>query len=53
MVATEARGELARYAIGLREVLFQSITHMVPGAAVVFRSSSAPTSSPATEPTAA
>jgi len=36
MVATEARGELARNAIGLREVLFQSITHMAPGAAVAF-----------------
>ncbi len=36
MVATEARGELAHNAIGLREVLFQSITHMAPGAAVAF-----------------
>ena len=36
MVATETRGELARNAIGLREVLFQSITHMAPGAAVAF-----------------
>ncbi len=36
MVTTEARGELARNAIGLREVLFQSITHMAPGAAVAF-----------------
>jgi amino acid transporter len=29
-------GELARGAIGLREVLFQSITHMAPAAAVAF-----------------
>ncbi len=36
MVTTEARGELASNAIGLREVLFQSITHMAPGAAVAF-----------------
>jgi amino acid transporter len=36
MVATETRGELASNAIGLREVLFQSITHMAPGAAVAF-----------------
>jgi hypothetical protein len=28
--------KLAREAIGLREVLFQSITHMAPGAAVAF-----------------
>jgi hypothetical protein len=28
--------ELARDAIGLREVLFQSITHMAPAAAVAF-----------------
>jgi amino acid transporter len=28
--------ELARSAIGLREVLFQSITHMAPAAAVAF-----------------
>ena len=36
MVTTEARGDLAKNAIGLREVLFQSITHMAPGAAVAF-----------------
>jgi amino acid transporter len=30
------RGRLADNAIGLREVLFQSITHMAPGAAVAF-----------------
>jgi amino acid transporter len=36
MVTTKARGDLARNAIGLREVLFQSITHMAPGAAVAF-----------------
>jgi amino acid transporter len=29
-------GQLAREAIGLREVLFQSITHMAPAAAVAF-----------------
>ena len=29
-------GSLAREAIGLREVLFQSITHMAPAAAVAF-----------------
>jgi amino acid transporter len=36
MIGTEARGALATNAIGLREVLFQSITHMAPGAAVAF-----------------
>ena len=36
MAATETRGALASNAIGLREVLFQSITHMAPGAAVAF-----------------
>jgi amino acid transporter len=33
---TSERGSLARDAIGLREVLFQSITHMAPAAAVAF-----------------
>jgi amino acid transporter len=32
----ETRAGLAREAIGLREVLFQSITHMAPAAAVAF-----------------
>jgi amino acid transporter len=32
----ENRADLARDAIGLREVLFQSITHMAPAAAVAF-----------------
>ncbi len=36
--------QLARGAIGLREVLFQSITHMAPAAAVAFSIPSARTS---------
>ena len=35
-VGSAARHGLARDAIGLREVLFQSITHMAPAAAVAF-----------------
>src|SRR5256714_13407748 len=35
-VVSEPAEGLAREAIGLREVLFQSITHMAPAAAVVF-----------------
>jgi amino acid transporter len=34
--APSSSGSLAREAIGLREVLFQSITHMAPAAAVAF-----------------
>ncbi|HZB57969.1 MAG TPA: hypothetical protein VFA73_02150 [Actinomycetota bacterium] len=37
---------LAREAIGLREVLFQSITHMAPAAAVAFSIIVGPTSPP-------
>jgi len=36
MADTAVRGQLASNAVGLREVLFQSITHMAPGAAVAF-----------------
>jgi len=36
MADTAVRGQLASDAVGLREVLFQSITHMAPGAAVAF-----------------
>jgi amino acid transporter len=36
MADTAVRGQLAGNAVGLREVLFQSITHMAPGAAVAF-----------------
>jgi amino acid transporter len=36
MADTAVRGRLAENAVGLREVLFQSITHMAPGAAVAF-----------------
>jgi amino acid transporter len=36
MADAVVRGRLADNAIGLREVLFQSITHMAPGAAVAF-----------------
>ncbi|MBX6356668.1 MAG: APC family permease [Micromonosporaceae bacterium] len=36
MADTAVRGRLAGNAVGLREVLFQSITHMAPGAAVAF-----------------
>lgn len=36
MADTAVRGQLANNAVGLREVLFQSITHMAPGAAVAF-----------------
>ncbi|HEY3009342.1 MAG TPA: APC family permease [Micromonosporaceae bacterium] len=36
MAVTAVRGQLANNAVGLREVLFQSITHMAPGAAVAF-----------------
>lgn len=36
MADTAVRGRLASDAVGLREVLFQSITHMAPGAAVAF-----------------
>jgi amino acid transporter len=36
MTDAAVRGQLADNAIGLREVLFQSITHMAPGAAVAF-----------------
>ena len=36
MADAAARGQLADNAVGLREVLFQSITHMAPGAAVAF-----------------
>jgi amino acid transporter len=36
MAETAVRGQLANNAVGLREVLFQSITHMAPGAAVAF-----------------
>ncbi|MGQ0668521.1 MAG: APC family permease [Actinomycetota bacterium] len=35
-MATSPSGTLAKEAIGLREVLFQSITHMAPAAAVAF-----------------
>ncbi len=37
-MASAAGGEpaLAKNAIGLREVLFQSVTHMAPAAAVAF-----------------
>jgi amino acid transporter len=34
--SSQASGGLARSAIGVREVLFQSITHMAPAAAVAF-----------------
>ena len=36
MADAAVRGQLAENAVGLREVLFQSITHMAPGAAVAF-----------------
>src|SRR6266540_1953539 len=36
VVANASRTSLAREAIGLREVIFQSITHMAPAAAVAF-----------------
>jgi amino acid transporter len=36
MVAMSSGEQLRRNAIGVREVLFQSITHMAPGAAVAF-----------------
>src|SRR5262245_65056675 len=36
MAETRSSHGLARSAIGLREVLFQSITHMAPAAAVAF-----------------
>jgi amino acid transporter len=36
MADPAVRGQLADNAVGLREVLFQSITHMAPGAAVAF-----------------
>jgi amino acid transporter len=36
MAETRSTPGLARSAIGLREVLFQSITHMAPAAAVAF-----------------
>ncbi|MFN2589859.1 MAG: amino acid permease, partial [Actinomycetota bacterium] len=36
MAQQPAGTALAREAIGLREVLFQSITHMAPAAAVAF-----------------
>lgn len=36
MAESAVRGRLANNAVGLREVLFQSITHMAPGAAVAF-----------------